>query len=388
MDILKAAKPKPARAATPESSRETVATETAQAAAADVPAPSPLTYKGLSVTRPRGRKLWTGSLVAAVLAGVAVTPLILRGELLHSLRGSMYSAVASFATRRAAAANNGAVAFPAPSRDVDSSEKEQIAALMSPENSTPIVASIQAASGKDDARVVVLLNSAVQFESARIGSPDRIYFDLHNVRLSPGVAQRITPADSDNGLLKWVRAAQNTDDVVRVVLDAGGAKYYSAQVLTDPYRLVIDVHAQPVTGGANPSGPQIGASTAPSAVAGPAARIGSRSLARALGLKINRIAIDPGHGGSDTGAMGPHGLLEKDLCLDVAMRLGQLIENNISGAEVVYTRKDDSVRRARAPHRHCQRRQRRPVRFDSRQFQRHPQRARRRNLLPESFVLA
>ena len=104
---------------------------------------------------------------------------------------------------------------------------------------------------------------------------------------------------------------------------------------------MIDVHAQPVTGGANPSGPQIGASTAPSAVAGPAARIGSRSLARALGLKINRIAIDPGHGGSDTGAMGPHGLLEKDLCLDVAMRLGQLIENNISGAEVVYTRKDD-----------------------------------------------
>ena len=234
LDILKAAKPKPARAATPESSRETVATETAQAAPADVPAPSPLTYKGLSVTRPRGRKLWTGSLVAAVLAGVAVTPLILRGELLHSLRGSMYSAVASFATRRAAAANNGAVPSPAPSRDVDSSEKEQIAALMSPENGTPIVASIQAASGKDDARVVVLLNSAVQFESARISSPDRIYFDLHNVRLSPGAAQRITPADSDNGLLKWVRAAQNTDDVVRVVLDAGGAKYYSAQAPDRP----------------------------------------------------------------------------------------------------------------------------------------------------------
>src|SRR6202030_649084 len=35
-------------------------------------------------------------------------------------------------------------------------------------------------------------------------------------------------------------------------------------------------------------------------------------------------------------------LLEKDLCLDVALRLGQLIESNISGAEVVYTRKDDA----------------------------------------------
>jgi N-acetylmuramoyl-L-alanine amidase len=65
------------------------------------------------------------------------------------------------------------------------------------------------------------------------------------------------------------------------------------------------------------------------------------SLTRELGLKINRIVIDPGHGGFDTGAKGPHGLLEKDLCLDVALRLGQMIEENLPSAEVVYTRKDD-----------------------------------------------
>lgn len=65
------------------------------------------------------------------------------------------------------------------------------------------------------------------------------------------------------------------------------------------------------------------------------------SLTRELGLKINRIAIDPGHGGYDTGTIGPHGLLEKNLCLDVALRLGQLIEANIPGAEVIYTRMDD-----------------------------------------------
>jgi N-acetylmuramoyl-L-alanine amidase/type II secretory pathway predicted ATPase ExeA len=65
------------------------------------------------------------------------------------------------------------------------------------------------------------------------------------------------------------------------------------------------------------------------------------SLTRELGLKINRIAIDPGHGGYDTGTIGPHGLLEKNLCLDVALRLGQLIEQDIPGAEVIYTRKDD-----------------------------------------------
>src|SRR5271170_1828369 len=66
------------------------------------------------------------------------------------------------------------------------------------------------------------------------------------------------------------------------------------------------------------------------------------SLTRELGLKINRIVIDAGHGGWDTGAKGQRGLLEKDVCLDVALRLGELIERNLPGAEVVYTRKDDT----------------------------------------------
>jgi N-acetylmuramoyl-L-alanine amidase/type II secretory pathway predicted ATPase ExeA len=80
------------------------------------------------------------------------------------------------------------------------------------------------------------------------------------------------------------------------------------------------------------------------AKASPAASAGHESqlsLTRELGLKINRIAIDPGHGGYDTGTIGPHGLLEKNLCLDVALRLGQLIEQDIPGAEVIYTRTDD-----------------------------------------------
>ena len=62
---------------------------------------------------------------------------------------------------------------------------------------------------------------------------------------------------------------------------------------------------------------------------------------RALGLKIQRVVIDPGHGGHDQGTQGPHGLLEKDLVLDVSQRLGKLIEDRM-GAEVIYTRTDDT----------------------------------------------
>jgi N-acetylmuramoyl-L-alanine amidase len=68
---------------------------------------------------------------------------------------------------------------------------------------------------------------------------------------------------------------------------------------------------------------------------------GDRSLIRALGLKIGKIVIDPGHGGFDTGTIGPNGLLEKDLVLDVSRRLGKMLEARL-GAEVDYTRRDDT----------------------------------------------
>jgi N-acetylmuramoyl-L-alanine amidase len=68
---------------------------------------------------------------------------------------------------------------------------------------------------------------------------------------------------------------------------------------------------------------------------------GGNSLTRALGLKVGRIVIDAGHGGHDQGTQSPHGLIEKDLVLDVAQRVGKLIEERMN-AEVIYTRSDDT----------------------------------------------
>jgi N-acetylmuramoyl-L-alanine amidase len=68
---------------------------------------------------------------------------------------------------------------------------------------------------------------------------------------------------------------------------------------------------------------------------------GDRSLIRTLGLRIGKIVIDPGHGGHDTGTIGPNGLYEKDLVLDVSKRLGKLLEARL-GADVVFTRRDDT----------------------------------------------
>jgi N-acetylmuramoyl-L-alanine amidase len=56
---------------------------------------------------------------------------------------------------------------------------------------------------------------------------------------------------------------------------------------------------------------------------------------------LNTIVIDPGHGGEDTGAIGPSGIKEKDINLGIAKRLEKLISQKIS-AKIILTRTDDT----------------------------------------------
>jgi len=159
-----------------------------------------------------------------------------------------------------------------------------------------------------------------------------------------------------------------------VVLDVQGVQDYSASLLNGPSRLVIDLYADrraaPATrAAAEPEAdvekPPVRPAAAPAApIPEPKSRLGTArgkktevvqpasspqpthdgqsTLTRALGLKIGRIVIDAGHGGHDTGTIGPTGLMEKDLCLDVALRLGKIIQQRLPGAEVVFTRSDDT----------------------------------------------
>ncbi|HTX16682.1 MAG TPA: N-acetylmuramoyl-L-alanine amidase [Candidatus Baltobacteraceae bacterium] len=313
----------------------------------------PITYKPVTGGKSRSWHLWMGAFLAILLtAGLALAGSVPK-KMMRTMSVRVKANFNSFfgGETRAIAGRNDAskiAAFTksgARTEEVDDPLQTHGAQDLSPGGrafeppagvpGTPDVTGIQVMSTQNDARVVVMLDDAVQYNSARISAPERIYFDLHNARLDPSVVQKTVPAG--DGLLKWVRAAQNTDDVVRLVLDADKAKAYSAQLLRDPYRLVIDVHAQSTSGGSSAAGQ---GSVANSALAD-AAQESRPSLTQELGLKISRIAIDPGHGGFDTGAMGPHGLMEKSLCLDVALRLGQLIEQNIPGAQVIYTRTTD-----------------------------------------------
>jgi N-acetylmuramoyl-L-alanine amidase len=259
------------------------------------------------------------------------------------------------------------------------------------EHGLPVVKDFKTWDSPDSARIVVNLGNTVEFRAVRISSPERIYFDLYRAQVGPKLPRK--PVDVQGGMLKAIRIAQNKPDTVRVVLDVEGAKDYSAFLVAKPYRLVIDLRSRPsaadttvasTTKATETRGPAdktaaaetvsvkagepkpegaTGKSISKAALREPEVhpkatlresagaepppvpepnRDGERSLTRALGLKINRIVIDAGHGGHDTGTIGPHGLLEKDVCLDVALRLGNLIEQKLPGADVIYTRKDDT----------------------------------------------
>lgn len=278
-------------------------------------------------------------------------------------------------------------------------------------------------------RVAIDLGDDVTYEAARVPNPDRIYFDLHGTRLAQSLVGK-TFTVTDDGFLKQVRAAQFSNDVTRVVLDVNDVTEYSAFLLPNPYRLIIDIHGSNVRSQvagtheptppvpppatreqkapaprtepeqiatsrhpvpdsvattsaatttdvadlsyqpgkeeattvptskpiavvpAKPSGSSASSrrsrrgrtetadSAAPARAAVPTAD-GETSLVRALGLKIGRIVIDAGHGGHDSGTLGVGGLEEKDVVLDVALRLGKLLHERL-GAEIIYTRSDDT----------------------------------------------
>jgi N-acetylmuramoyl-L-alanine amidase len=303
-------------------------------------------------------------------------------------------------------------------------------------------------------RVAIDLGDEVTFEAARVPNPDRIYFDLHGAKLGAELVGKSFDV-TDDGFLKRIRAAQAGGDVTRVVLDVNDVTEYSAFLLPNPYRLIIDIHgakeqgsgsraqgtmdavvapvsvaaatgasvaanrsglpAMALTNGGDAVRPMTPAKPVPNATAvkAPAATSdvaavsdapgkveatnaptskpiaavvrsgsgagvptatnvslgtttsasrrakpaavadaapgkaadktadGETSLVRALGLKIGRIVIDAGHGGHDSGTLGADGIQEKDVVLDVALRVGKLLHDRL-GAEIIYTRSDDT----------------------------------------------
>lgn len=223
-------------------------------------------------------------------------------------------------------------------------------------------------SSADVTHVAIDLGGPVKYKFAHLIAPERLYFDLENVTVAPGVLAK--KLNGQDGFLTDIRVGEMEKGTTRVALDLDRPVEYSVNLVPDPYRLEITFHR--AAGQSRNVDAAATAQIVPSITVDPPKVVGSdsspgvrlaqvnpatarqafsdahearpdvngdRSLIRALGLKIGKIVIDPGHGGDDHGTMSPDGLFEKDVVLDVALRLGKLLQG--LGAEVIYTRATD-----------------------------------------------
>ena len=158
------------------------------------------------------------------------------------------------------------------------------------------------------ATVTIALPHAIRFEGYQLTNPDRIYFDLHDIKLTNAKGDVFK---SDEGLISRVRLAEYGAGITRVVFDLRRPASFEARLAHNPERLIIELHRTT----ASKSG-----------------------LGSIIPTKVT-IVVDPGHGGRDLGTVS-NGLQEKDLTLDVAQRLGSLLRDRL-GANVIFTRDRD-----------------------------------------------
>jgi N-acetylmuramoyl-L-alanine amidase/putative methionine-R-sulfoxide reductase with GAF domain len=198
----------------------------------------------------------------------------------------------------------------------------------------PQVTGLRHFSSGDTSTVVVDLQDQVQYEAHSLDNPARIYFDLHDTKIAPGVAKE--NIEVNDVLLKRLRMAQPVEGVTRVVLETKERAEFSVSLDPNPYRLTIEVRRPSIATALSAAStvlpkPSPGISLSPK----------QPKEMQPVSAREFQVVLDAGHGGWDLGTVGKKGLLEKDLVLDIVDRLGKLLENKL-GAQVVYTRQNDS----------------------------------------------
>ena len=204
------------------------------------------------------------------------------------------------------------------------------------------VSKIRHWSTENNTRVVIHLDKEMPFkpyflkEDSLNDKPSRLFVDI----IGAIVDKNLDVEPIKSGLLEQIKFARNTHDIVRVVLYMKSFDNYRVFSLDNPFRIVMDIEG--VNNLANSSYAKSDKSSReeikqeiPDDVSG---------LRQALGLKIKTVVIDPGHGGHDPGAIGPTGLKEKNVNLQIAKALKTKLDRDGKkfGIERVYlTRSSD-----------------------------------------------
>ena len=179
-------------------------------------------------------------------------------------------------------------------------------------------------------RIVVDVGTLREYAPMESRESGSIFVDIFQARLNPIVHEEAIPSKCD--YIKLIRISQKSPGTVRVTVDVdfNRVRRYQVYHVFDPFRIVLDITPQEKA-----AEPPLKKTPQP-----PRPAKSGYSMARQLGLGIKTIVIDPGHGGIDPGCLEPSGMREKDLALDISLRLKDLLKANTQ-LEVVLTRESD-----------------------------------------------
>lgn len=199
-------------------------------------------------------------------------------------------------------------------------------------------------------RVTLELNSPIKSEHFTLDNPNRLVVDLQGLSMSEALNSLISKIKPNDPYISQVRVAQNRADVVRLVLDLKQQvipQVFTLKPVGDyQYRMVFDLYPKvakdpllaladnmnmagddplaAVIDQLNTSRPTAAAPTVQGQIAPATPRVPSTPPRRS-GSRPILIAIDPGHGGEDPGAIGPRGTKEKDIVLAIGRQLRDVI---------------------------------------------------------------
>jgi N-acetylmuramoyl-L-alanine amidase len=190
----------------------------------------------------------------------------------------------------------------------------------------PYLLKVRSYSDSDKTRIVIDLSEKTEFKANKLTNPDKIFIDIMSSILK--LEDTFKEIEINDGILKTVRTAQFNEEITRVVFDLYQEVKYNIFSLTDPDRVAIDIFrpekkSEPLL---ETLPPKLEEKPVPEA--------------KVTGKRV--VIIDPGHGGSDPGAIGPTGLKESEVTLKVALHLEELLKK--AGIPTYLTRsKDDFI---------------------------------------------
>lgn len=165
----------------------------------------------------------------------------------------------------------------------------------------------------------------------------RLALVIDNCAVSPSAAKLDEPV----GVVNKVTSATVEGRAYIYVTPGKGAQNYTGKALKNPPQIFFKIYKKPTTAKPPEKPPEPIKEKPVSAAKGEFPTSAKEIKPDATPTIIDTICIDPGHGGRFTGAEGPDGTLEKDVNLQISLRLARLLRDKL-GVRVVMTRVDDS----------------------------------------------